>query len=152
MAAQGKLARKFLSRRRALRGRFLQNPAEITHIPGYRTEFLKRLVFGWDIIKPDAEPMRQPITSHQSPVTARTRFASCPPRAFVVSRSRSTSALPVPARSMKLSCFSNSTFPRLWFLAKNNAADTKRGRFHRVRNRVRQLHRSRMHRVTPLVE
>jgi len=28
---------------------------------------------------------------------------------------------------MKLSCFSNSTFPRLWVLAKNKAADAKRG-------------------------
>jgi len=28
---------------------------------------------------------------------------------------------------MKLSCFSNSTFPRLWFRAKNKAADAKRG-------------------------
>ncbi len=28
---------------------------------------------------------------------------------------------------MKLSCFSNSTFPRLWFLAKSKATDAKRG-------------------------
>ena len=41
---------------------------------------------------------------HQSQREA--RFPPCPPRAFVVSRKRSTSALHVPARSMKLSCFS----------------------------------------------
>jgi hypothetical protein len=89
---------------------FFENPAKTSHIPGYRTEFLHLLVLGLDSIKPDAEPMRLPVTSHQSPVTARTRFLPCPPRAFVVSRSRSTSALHVPARSMKLSCLSISVF------------------------------------------
>ena len=73
MSAQGNVARKFLSHRRAFRGCFLENPAEITHIPGYRTEFLKRLVFGLDRIKPEAEPLRQPITSHQSPAPIRSR-------------------------------------------------------------------------------
>ena len=47
------------------------------------------------------------------------RFASCPPRAFMVSRSRSTSPLDVPARSMKLSCLNfrhsifNEAVPRI---------------------------------------
>jgi hypothetical protein len=40
----------------------------------------------------------------------------------MVSRSRSTSALPIPARSMKLSSSSNSTFPLFCFPAKNKAA------------------------------
>jgi hypothetical protein len=45
---------------------FFENPAKTSHIPGYRTEFLHLLVLGLDSIKPDAEPMRLPVTSHQS--------------------------------------------------------------------------------------
>lgn len=42
--------------------------------------------------------------------------------------------------------YSNQIPVCLWFLAKNKAADAKRGRSHRVRNRVRQLHRLGMRR------